>query len=171
MPGVKNSQGEIERWVTGGSQAVAIFEKSEKKENAWKFMEWWLSEEIQSQYTERLQNIYGKEYLWNSGNLNSLSKMPIEAADLSVIMEQVKWVKEAPKIPGGYFTEREISNAWNKIVFDDMDVRTAVDDAVTISNREIARKLEEFGYMKDGVMVKPYQVPKIEDVERWLRDE
>lgn len=171
MPGVKNSQGEIERWVTGGSQAVAIFEKSDKKDNAWKFMEWWLSEEIQTQYTERLQNIYGKEYLWNSGNLNSLSKMPIEEADLSIIMEQVKWVKEAPKIPGGYFTEREISNAWNKIVFDDMDVRTAVDDAVTISNREIARKLEEFGYMKDGVMVKPYQVPRIEDVERWLRDE
>jgi hypothetical protein len=97
--------------------------------------------------------------------------MPVEEADLRVIMEQVPWVKEAPKIPGGYFTEREVSNAWNRIVFDDVDVRTAVDDAVMISNREITRKLEEFGYMEDGVMVRPYQVPTIEDVERWLRDE
>lgn len=171
LPGIENENGEVERWCTGGSQAVAIFEKSGKKEKAWEFMKWWLSEEIQTQYTKRLQNIYGKEYLWNSGNLNALSKMPIEGADLDVIMKQVEWVKEAPKIPGGYFTEREVSNAWNRIVFDDIDVRTAVDDAVMISNREIARKLEEFGYMDKGVMVKPYQVPTIEEVERWLRDE
>ncbi|MDF2542338.1 MAG: transporter substrate-binding protein [Herbinix sp.] len=171
LPGRKNEDGEIERWCTGGSQAVAIFEKSAKKDKAWEFMKWWLSEEIQTQYTERLQNIYGKEYLWNSGNLKALSQMPIEPADLEVIMEQVQWVKEAPKLPGGYFTEREVSNAWNKIVFDDVDVRTAVDDAVMISNREITRKLEEFGYMKNGEMVKPYLVPTIEDVERWLKDE
>lgn len=171
LPGRENENGEIERWCTGGSQAVAIFEKSMKKEKAWEFIQWWLSEEIQTQYTKRLQNIYGKEYLWNSGNLNALRQMPMEAADLNVIMEQVQWVKEAPKIPGGYFAEREVSNAWNRIVFDDIDVRTAVDDAVMISNREISRKLEEFGYMENGVMVRPYQVPTIEDVERWLRDE
>lgn len=171
LPGRKNEAGEIERWCTGGSQAVAIFEKSAKKEKAWEFMKWWLSEEIQTQYTKRLQNIYGKEYLWNSSNLKALSQMPIEPDNLEVIMEQVKWVKEAPKIPGSYFTEREVSNAWNKIVFDDVDVRTAVDDAVIISNREITRKLEEFGYLKNGVMIKPYQVPTIEDVERWLEDE
>lgn len=171
LPGRENDNGDIERWCTGGSQAVAIFEKSEKKDTAWEFMKWWLSEEIQTQYTKRLQNIYGKEYLWNSGNLEALKQMPIDAADLEVIMNQVQWVKEAPKIPGGYYAEREVSNAWNKIVFDDIDVRTAVDDAVMISNREITRKLEEFGYMEKGVMVKPYLVPTIEDVERWLRDE
>jgi ABC-type glycerol-3-phosphate transport system substrate-binding protein len=171
LPGIENENGEVERWCTGGSQAVAIFEKSQKKEKTWEFMKWWLSEEVQTRYTKRLQNIYGKEYLWNSGNLKALAQMPIEAADLEVILEQVQWVEEAPKIPGGYFTEREVSNAWNRIVFDDVDVRTAVDDAVMISNREIARKLEEFGYMEKGVMVKPYRVPSIEDVERWLRDE
>ena len=171
LPGRKNENGDIERWCTGGSQAVAIFEKSQKKEKAWEFIEWWLSEEIQTQYTKRLQNIYGKEYLWNSGNLKALRRMPVEEADLRVIMEQVPWVKEAPKIPGGYFTEREVSNAWNRIVFDDVDVRTAVDDAVMVSNREITRKLEEFGYMENGVMIRPYQVPTMEDVERWLRDE
>jgi len=171
MPGRIHEDGKIERWCTGGSQAVAIFEKSKKKEKAWEFMQWWLSEEIQAEYTKRLQNIYGKEYLWNSGNLKALSQMPIDEDDLEVIMEQVKWIKEAPRIPGGYYTEREISNAWNKIVFDGFDVRTAVDDAVIISNRETTRKLEEFGYMKNGIMVKPYKVPTIEDVERWLQDE
>ncbi len=171
MPGMPDSEGVIQRWCTGGSQAVAIFEASDKKEATWDFMEWWLSEETQTNYTIRLKSTYGDEYLWNSSNLKALSNMPIPQGDRDVILEQVKWVKEAPKIPGGYFTEREISNAWNKIVFDGVDVRTAVEDAVITTNREILRKLEEFGYVKDGKMIREYIVPTIEEVEGWLENE
>jgi hypothetical protein len=34
-------------------------------------------------------------------------------------------------------------------------------------DREIKRKMEEFGYVKDGKMVKPYPIPTIEQVKSW----
>lgn len=158
-------------WTTGASQAICMFEASNKKEKSWEFIQWWLSEDIQVEYTNRLQTVYGREYLWNSGNLKALAKMPLPVEDLAIMNEQVKWIKEAPKIPGGYFTEREVSNAWNRIVFDGVDVRTAIGDSTIISNREITRKLEEFGYMEDGIMVREYIIPTIEKVEGWVTDE
>lgn len=171
MPGMPNRDGVLQRWCTGGGQAVAIFEASEKKDETWEFIKWWLSEKTQTTYTTRLKTTYGDEYLWNSSNLKALANMPIPQEDREIILEQLQWVKEAPKIPGGYFTEREVSNAWNKIVFDGVDVRAAVEDAAIVTNREILRKLEEFGYVKDGKMVREYIVPTIEEVEGWLENE
>jgi hypothetical protein len=66
--------------------------------------------------------------------------------------------------------EREISNVWNRIVFDGANPRVAIDRAVIVVNREIARKMEEFGYLKDGVIIKPYDIPTIEKVKGWIQD-
>jgi hypothetical protein len=74
------------------------------------------------------------------------------------------------KLPGSYMEERELSNAWNKIVFDGVNPRVAIDTSVVIINREIARKMEEFGYLQDGVKVKEFKIPTIETVKRWMDD-
>ena len=72
------------------------------------------------------------------------------------------------KISAKYMVEREISNVWNTIVFDGETTRSAVDDAVVNIDREMRRKLEEFGYIENGRVVKPYPIPTIELVEGWL---
>jgi hypothetical protein len=64
--------------------------------------------------------------------------------------------------------ERELSNAWNRIVFDGVNPRVAIDSSVLIVNREITRKMEEFGYLQDGVLVKEFKIPTIETVQRWM---
>jgi hypothetical protein len=66
--------------------------------------------------------------------------------------------------------ERELSNAWNRIVFDGVNPRVAIDSAVITINREITRKMEEFGYLQNGVRVKQYAVPTIDTVKRWQED-
>jgi len=65
--------------------------------------------------------------------------------------------------------EREISDIWNKVVFDNVNIRAAVDEAVIRINREISRKMEEFGYMESGKMIEPYSVPDIDEVKRWIQ--
>ncbi len=169
IPGTKNADGEIERWTTGGSTAACIFDACEKKDMAWEFIQWWLSEETQTSYTEKMQNMYGQEFLWISGNINVLANLPIPSADRKVIAEQIQWIQEAPKIPGGYYTERQVSDAFSRIVYDGADVRSAIDDAVVIANRELERKLREFKYMDDyGNLIKQYNVPTIAQVKGWL---
>jgi hypothetical protein len=66
--------------------------------------------------------------------------------------------------------EREISNAWNRIVFNGVNPRIAIDDSIVIINREIARKMEEFGYIQNGVKVKEFNVPTIDMVRRWMEN-
>ncbi len=66
--------------------------------------------------------------------------------------------------------ERELSNAWNKVVNDGVNPRVAIDDAVVIINREIRRKLTEFGYYKDGERVKPYIIPTYENIHLWMNE-
>ncbi len=168
-PGIPDASGEVQRWTTGGSNAVCIFEASDKKAQAWEFLQWWLATDTQVRYAEKLQNMYGQEFLWLSGNLEALAQLPIPKEHLDVVMEQIQWIHEAPKIPGGYYTERQVSDAFSHIVYDGMDVRSAMDQAAMIGDREIERKLREFKYMDDqGVLVKPYTVPSIEQVRGWL---
>ncbi len=66
--------------------------------------------------------------------------------------------------------ERELSNVWNRIVFDGINPRVAIDRAVIIINREITRKMEEFGYLKDGQRVKEFTIPTIERVVEWMEN-
>jgi len=66
--------------------------------------------------------------------------------------------------------ERELSNVWNKIVFDGVNPRVAIDNSIIIINREITRKMEEFGYLENGVKIKEFKIPTIESVRRWMEN-
>lgn len=168
LPGVANEEGDISRWTTGGSSALAIIESSKLKDETWAFFKWWLSDDVQTQFMLDMQMTYGNEYLWTSGNVNAFANMKIDSDHLDIMLEQLTWVQEVPRIPGGYFAEREYSNAWNRIVFNGTNVRLSIDSAVNTMNRELIRKMTEFGYINNGEVIRPYKVPKLEDIERWL---
>lgn len=169
-PGVMNNEGEVQRWAAGSAQASIIFKDTEHPEEAWELLKWWMSTDTQVEYAFELQTLYGEEYLWNSANLEAFAQLPWDEADKETILGQWDWLREVPKTPGSYMAERELSNAWNKIVFDDANPRSAIDDSITVINREIRRKMEEFGYTKNGEVIKSYEVPTIEKIEGWVRD-
>ena len=169
-PGVDNGEGEIVRWAASGAQASMILSSSELQEESWKFLKWWMSTEIQSLFADRLQTTYGTAYLWNTANLEAFANLPLPTAHKEIILEQWNYAMEASRIPGAYMVEREISNAWNKIVFDDANPRVTLDEAVKTANREILYKMEEFDYVVDGVIQKSYNVPNIYNIDYWLTE-
>ena len=166
-PGVEGEDGVVARWATGSAQSSMIFKETKNQEEAWEFLKWWLSTETQVNFAYQLQNIYGPEYIWNTANLEAFKQLPIDEEDKEVILEQWEWLTEVPKLPGGYMVERELSNVWNKIVFEDENPKLAIDNSVITMNRELKRKMEEFGYVKDGEIIKQYKIPTIEKVESW----
>jgi len=145
-----------------------IFKDTEHPAEAWAFLKWWLSAETQLRFANQLQTLYGKEYLWNTANLDAFRQAFWPEEDKQVILEQWRWLKEVPKTPGAYMIERELSNIWNKVVFDGENIQSVVEDAVDVIDKETVRKMEEFGYMKNGKVVVPYPVTTIEDVEGWV---
>lgn len=159
FPGFTDDDGNVLRHTTGGAESDIMFKSTDKPEEAWKFLEWWSSTEVQGEYGNTLQSTYGQEYLWNTANYEAFSHLPLASEHKSVISEQMQWMTEAAWIPGTYMIERELSNAYNSVVVDGVGYRRAMDTAVKRIDREIFRKLEEFGYYKDGVMVRQYSTP------------
>jgi len=56
-------------------------------------------------------------------------------------------------------------------VFDGVNPRVAIDRSVILINREITRKMEEFGYLSpDGERLREFTVPTIETVIGWMEN-
>ncbi|WP_249313041.1 extracellular solute-binding protein [Lederbergia citrea] len=170
-PGITQPDGTVERWATGSGQSAMIFKGTKDREKSWEFLKWWMSTETQTEFASSLQTLYGPEYMWNTANIEAFKKLPWPEEHKDKILEQWEYLKEVPKTPGAYMVERELSNIWNRIVFDGENTRSAVDDSVITINREISRKMEEFGYMKNGKMVRPYHIPTVEQVKSWAGEE
>jgi ABC-type glycerol-3-phosphate transport system substrate-binding protein len=159
----------ISRFASVGAQSNMILSQSDYQEEAWDFLSWWTSESIQVEFAFTLLSTYGKEYFWNTANINAFMQIPMPIQHREVIMGQWEYAIEAPRIPGSYMVEREISNAWTNIVFNGENPRQALDEAVRIANREIAYKMAEFGYIENGVIIKNYLVPTMENIDIWLK--
>lgn len=167
-PATVAADGNEYRFATGSAQASIVFANTDKPDGSWKFLKWWMSTETQTDFQQQLVLNYGDDYLWSSANLEAFAFSSIPQTHKDVILEQWKWLQEPVKLPGSYMQERELSNVWNRIVFDGVNPRVAIDSSVIVINREIARKMEEFGYMKDGQIVKTFKIPTIETVRGWM---
>ncbi|WP_163195430.1 extracellular solute-binding protein [Clostridium thermarum] len=169
-PGVEDEDGNIQRFQVGSDRAALIFENSDKKDQGWEFLKWWLSKDVQVKYAYALQTKFGPEYMWNTANMAAFEELPLPEKDKEVILEQWKYIKEVAPHPASYMAEREISNAWTNIVMDGDNLRTTIDRAAVVINREIKLKLEEFGYIKEGKVIKEYKIPTVEDIKRMVRE-
>ena len=171
VPGILDEEtGEIKRYMAGGAESTIMFKSNDEREQkAWDFMCWWSSAEVQAEFGQMLQIMYGDEYIWPTANLEAFEMLPFPTADKQVVLEQATYILEAPRLLGGYMLEREMSNIFNNVVVDGENLRSRIDDAVKIVNRETSRKLEEFGYIdSEGNVLKEYIVPSVETVREIL---
>ncbi|GAA3408873.1 extracellular solute-binding protein [Paenibacillus hodogayensis] len=173
MPGVRQKDGTIARWAGGGQRTGVVFEKSNKKEQAWQFLKWWLSADVQQQYGADMEAVNGVAFRWNTSNVEAFTRLPWKREDAQVILTQWKWYKDIPNVPGGYFLERETNNAWIRTVVGTTNYRASLEQAVRDINRELRRKQQEFGFVdQEGNRLKPLDVPVIarpwEGIDRYV---
>ena len=168
-PGLTDENGNVQRWISGAEQSCFIFDNTNMPEASFKFLSWWMSEEIQTEFAYTLQSTLGNEYLWNSANTEAFMNSPWPTEHKKIIAEQMTWIYETPRNPGAYMVERELSNAINAVALDGENLRSALDEAIKRIDRELERKLEEFGRLKNGKLTQPFIVPDIETVKEWLK--
>lgn len=170
IPGVDlDEDGEADsRYVAGGGTSTIMFHTDDERElKAWEYVKWWTSAEVQQEFGEMLQIMYGSEFIWNTANIEAFANLPWATSDKQVILEQAAWVLEVPRIPGTYMLERELSNAFVDVVVNGHELRTRVDEAIVEIDRETTRKMKEFGYIdEDGNCT--YQIPTMEKVKEIL---
>ncbi len=171
IPGIEQEDGTIDRTTCGCAESTVIFDSGDEERTlqAWEFVKWWSSTEIQAEFGQTLQITYGDEYMWPTANMEAFDLLPWDSSDKKVIEEFAKNVVDVARVPGTYLLEREMSNAFNDIAVNGETAQTRIDEAVKTINREIERKLEEFGYIdSDGNLLEEYSIPTIERVNRIL---
>jgi hypothetical protein len=108
---------------------------------------------------------YGTEYKWNTANLIAFEEGTYSEAHKKVIKTAWQNQKETIQHPASYIVEREISNAYTNVVVNGDTVIEALEKSTLVSNREIARKLKEFGFFnEDGTVNRNYPVKVLEDI-------
>ncbi|MCH5200410.1 MAG: extracellular solute-binding protein [Oscillospiraceae bacterium] len=167
VPGVEQADGSINRSTCGCAESTVIFKSDEEREaKAWEFIKWWSSTQVQSEFGQTIQITYGDEYMWTTANVEAFAQLPIDSAHKQVILEFAANVVDVARVPGTYMLEREMSNAFNAIVVDGDNTQSRLDEAVKVIDREIIRKLEEFGYIdSEGNTIKDYVIPDIDSIK------
>lgn len=170
IPGTVQEDGSIDRSTCGCAESTVIFKSNEEREaQAWEFIKWWSSTEIQATFGQTIQITYGDEYMWSTANMEAFAQLPWESNARQVIQETAKNVVDIARVPGTYLLEREMSNTFNDIVVNGDNEQTRIDKAVKTINREFERKLEEFGYNdSEGNVIKEYEIPTIDTVRKLL---
>lgn len=172
VPGQKQEDGTVLRYQSVDNTSSMIFKNTDKEEEAWNFLKWWLSEETQVKFAYTLESTYGSQYRWNTANLCAFSQLPYLDEHKQVILEQLSYQKENVRHPAGYMVERESSNIWNNVVANGKGLIESIDRSTIASDREIIRKLKEFGFLDaEGKVIKEYPIDTIQKLQEQLNSQ
>jgi ABC-type glycerol-3-phosphate transport system substrate-binding protein len=145
MPGLKKSDGTINRSVSTGTLASMIFSATKRPDLAWEFMKWWISADTQLRFGRELESIMGAAARYPTANYEAFRRLSWGSEQMAVLDEQRSWAVGTPEVPGGYFVSRHITNAARRVLNDGEDTReTMLDYTITI-NDELIKKRKEFG--------------------------
>ena len=145
MPGLKKSDGTIDRSVSTGTLASMIFSNAKRPDLAWEFMKWWVSADTQLRFGRELESIMGAAARYPTANYEAFKRLSWGSEQMAVLDEQRSWAVGTPEVPGGYFVSRHITNAARKILNEGQDTRETLLDYTLTINDELIKKRKEFG--------------------------
>ncbi|GHV32539.1 ABC transporter substrate-binding protein [Clostridia bacterium] len=156
VPGTLKEDGTIDRSVGSYGSACVMMEASEKKNETWEFMKWWTSAETQIMFGREMESLMGSAARVPTANIEAFKTMPWPVADFKALEYQFGWAKGIPQVPGGYFSWRNVNNAFYSVTTLESEralgeenaistPREALTDKVILINDEIRYKRTEFG--------------------------
>lgn len=165
--GTEQEDGTINRSYIAAGTGGLIFANTQKADEAWAFLKWWLSHEVQAEYAHTLQSTYGSENIWLPANLEAIGDCALPTEHKLAILEQLTHLRDVPRTPGQYMLERDLSNIWNSIAVDGKAVQPAIDEKILEINREITKKMTDLGYLdSSGNLLREYNIRDID----WIRE-
>jgi ABC-type glycerol-3-phosphate transport system substrate-binding protein len=149
VPGTVKEDGTVDSSVSSNGSATVMLKQSKDKESAWKFMKWWVSTDTQVQYGREMEALMGAAARYPTANIAAFDKLPWPTEDYEALKAQFEWMKGTPQVPGGYYSWRNVDNAFFRVVSasnkQKMMPREALTEFVRYINDEITFKRIEFG--------------------------
>lgn len=124
--------------------ASIVLQSSPNKQEAYQFIDWWTSDEIQSLFGNSMENLMGAAARYNTANKNAFESLPWSDSEKEVILTLWKDVKDIPQSPASYYVSRNIMNAFRKVVYYNQNPREVITQYAQDMNKELTRKRREF---------------------------
>ena len=144
IPGVLREDGTVNRTQIMAQSAAVMTKGVKNPENAWKFMEWWVSKKSQSRFGNDIEAILGVAGRYTPANRDAMRELPWDGRQLSLLEKQRSQSIALPNIPGSYFTNRAIYNAFVSAAIDAKNPREQLIYWNEEINLELERKRQEF---------------------------
>ncbi len=149
VPGTMQADGTINHATGASGLADIIMSATEHPQESWEFLKWWTSAEIQTMYGREMESLMGASARVATANKEALANLSWPMKDYKALVAQMEQVQGIPQVPGGYYTWRNVNNAFYTITTDtatnNTTPREALMDKVYYINAEIDYKRTEFG--------------------------
>lgn len=145
IPGTVKEDGTVDHSVASTGLASMIMADTENPEESWEFIKWWTCADTQTQYGREMESLMGSAARVPTANYEAFLNMPWPVDDFAALKSSLEWVKGIPQVPGGYYSWRNVYNAFFTVV-DKPDTalpREELMDKVIYINAEITYKREE----------------------------
>ena len=144
LPGLVDENGNINNSVNGTGTANVILNWSDKKDEAWKFLDWWTSDDIQHRFSVNIESILGASGRYESANMNAVYKLGWDNETLEALKGQFGKVINLPEVPGSYYVSRSIQQVYWNVVNNGQNVEDMLEKWIPEADDEIRRKIEEY---------------------------
>lgn len=145
IPGTVQADGSVDHSVASTGLASMIMADTDHPDASWEFLKWWTSAETQTSYGREMEGLMGSAARVPTANYEAFLNMPWPVDDFEALKESMEWVQGIPQVPGGYYSWRNVYNAFYTVVTntDTALPREELMDKVIYINAEINYKREE----------------------------
>lgn len=131
---------EINRATSASGTCSIVLEDCENKEEAWEFLKWWNSAEIQKLYSEEIEAALSTLGRHTPANLEAFKGSLWADEEKEMLLQQWENVVEVPEIPGGYYVTRNVDNAFRQVYYNGENARDTLNYWMNAVNEELIRK-------------------------------
>lgn len=145
VPGTVQEDGSVNRTITSTGTAAVILRETKHKDEAWEFLKWWTSTDVQAAYCNEMESAINASAKQPTANKEALAQLQWRAEDLDSLTKEWSYVKGVPEVPGGYYTSRMVTFAFNVVIKDKDNAVDTLQQYIPSINGELQRKRSEFG--------------------------
>lgn len=154
VPGTIREDGTLNTATGCSGLADIIMSATKEPEACWEFLKWWTSTETQTLYGREMESLMGSSARVATANQEALANLSWPIRDYKALAAQFANVKGIPQVPGGYYTWRNVNNAFYAVTTDNASKgrnesgntpREELMDKIYYINAEITYKRTEFG--------------------------
>lgn len=145
IPGTVREDGTISHATNSMGTCGIIFNKVSSEEDAWKFLKWFSSTDVQVEYGTSIEGLMGQMGRYATANTEALTKLSWSSSELATLQSQQSELNEIAIIPASYAVTRNVMNAFRETVNNAENPRDTLMWYNRDINAEITRKRENLG--------------------------